>query len=296
MGSNYSGRQVNKSSWIYLWFSLSSPLVLPPPTPHRRCMAGHGGRGLVRPDRRARWPPAKPCAGGAVTTSPARWACRALGTQYLNPLSGDMLGRQLARGLHDAERGPGRAHAGACAQCAGAGRAGCRGKASYSFYRDGVADRQVTAAALNAAHAPHCLSCRWWLRAAWRWWRGTPPSTSPGWRHSAAGRMVVVDANLRLSAVDDAEAYRANVMAALQHAHLIKVSDDDLEALAVPGATALERAHYFAAANAGAMDCAHARAGRRLAAAARWAGRACAKMRRSRWWTRWGRATVFWQG
>ena len=29
--------------------------------------------------------------------------------------------------------------------------------------------------------------------------------------------MVVVDANLRLSAVDDADAYRANVMAALQH-------------------------------------------------------------------------------
>jgi fructokinase len=57
--------------------------------------------------------------------------------------------------------------------------------------------------------------------------------------------MVVVDANLRLSAVDDAEAYRANVMAALRHAHLIKVSDDDLEALAVPGATALERAHYL---------------------------------------------------
>jgi fructokinase len=34
-------------------------------------------------------------------------------------------------------------------------------------------------------------------------------------------------------------------MAALQHAHLIKVSDDDLEALAVPGANALERAHYL---------------------------------------------------
>ena len=61
----------------------------------------------------------------------------------------------------------------------------------------------------------------------------------------AADRMVVVDANLRLSAVDDADAYRANVMAALQHAHLIKVSDDDLEALDLPGATALERARYL---------------------------------------------------
>lgn len=119
------------------------------------------------------------------------------------------------------------------------------GKASYSFYRDGVADRQVTAAALTAACAAlpelqvvatGCLALVAQDATIYLPWLAA---------QRTAGRMVVVDANLRLSAMDDAEAYRANVMAALQHAHLIKVSDDDLEALAVPGANALERAHYL---------------------------------------------------
>ena len=87
------------------------------------------------------------------------------------------------------------------------------GKASYSFYRDGVADRQVTAAALNAACAAlpelqvvatGCLALVAQDAAIYQPWLAT---------RTAAGRMVVVDANLRLSAVDDAEAYRANVMA-----------------------------------------------------------------------------------
>src|SRR3989344_1583629 len=119
------------------------------------------------------------------------------------------------------------------------------GKASYSFYRDGVADRQVTAAALIAACAAlpdllvvatGCLALVAQDASVYQPWLAA---------QRAAGRMLVVDANLRLSAVDDADAYRANVMAALQHAHLIKVSDDDLEALAVPGVNALERARYL---------------------------------------------------
>ena len=168
-----------------------------------------------------------------------------MGTQYLNPLSGDMLGRQLAHGLHDAGVAlaaptPVRAPSALALAALDA-----EGKASYSFYRDGVADRQVTAAALTAACAAlpdlqvvatGCLALVAQDAAIYLPWLAA---------QRAAGRMVVVDANLRLSAVDDAEAYRANVMAALQHAHLIKVSDDDLDALAVPGATALERAHYL---------------------------------------------------
>ena len=108
--------------------------------------------------------------------------------------------------------------------------------------------------------------------------------------------MVVVDANLRLSAVDDAEAYRANVMAALQHAHLIKVSDDDLEALAVPGTTALERAHYLQQQTQAQWlaltlgpDGAWLLQRDGLAVHA-------AKMRRSRWWTPVGAGDCFLAG
>jgi fructokinase len=47
----------------------------------------------------------------------------------------------------------------------------------------------------------------------------------------AAGRLVVVDANLRPAIVPDMAAYRASVLAALGEADIIKVSDDDLAVL-----------------------------------------------------------------
>lgn len=187
----------------------------------------------------------KPCAGGAVYNLTRALGLQGVGTLYLNPLSGDLLGRQLAQGLHDA--GVSLAAPAPVRQPSALAVAAldAEGKASYSFYRDGVADRQVTADALNAACAAQpglqvvatgCLALVAQDVAIYLPWLAA---------QRAAGRMVVVDANLRLSAVDDSPAYRANVMAALQHAHLIKVSDDDLEALAVPGETALQRAHYL---------------------------------------------------
>ena len=186
----------------------------------------------------------KPCAGGAVYNLTRALGLQGVGTMYLNPLSVDLLGRQLAQGLHDAgvalaAPAPVRAPSALAVAALDA-----EGKASYSFYRDGVADREATADALIAACttlpglqvvATGCLALVAQDSAIYLPWLAA---------QRAAGRMVVVDANLRLSAVDDVPAYRANVVAALQHAHLIKVSDDDLEALAIPGDTALQRAHH----------------------------------------------------
>ncbi|RZJ55873.1 MAG: hypothetical protein EON49_18850, partial [Acidovorax sp.] len=45
----------------------------------------------------------KPCAGGAVYNLTRALGLQGVGTLYLNPLSGDLLGRQLAQGLHDAD-------------------------------------------------------------------------------------------------------------------------------------------------------------------------------------------------
>lgn len=184
----------------------------------------------------------RPCAGGAVYNLTRALGLQGVGTAYLNPLSADLLGRRLADGLRGAgvrlaDPVPVRAPSALALATLDA-----EAKASYSFYRDGVADRQVDAARLNAACAAlpglqvvatGCLALVAQDAGIYQPWLAA---------QRAAGRMVVVDANLRLSAVDDAPAYRANVMAALQQAHLIKVSDDDLEALAVPGASALERA------------------------------------------------------
>ena len=173
----------------------------------------------------------KPCAGGAVYNLTRALGLQGMGTLYLNPLSGDMLGRQLARGLHDAGVAlaaptPVRAPSALALAALDA-----EGKASYSFYRDGVADRRVDAATMTAQCAAQpalkmvvtgCLA-----RVA-----DDSPKYLP-WRKAqrAAGRLVVVDANLRPAIVPDMAAYQASVMAALGEADIVKVSDDDLSIL-----------------------------------------------------------------
>src|SRR3989344_2363445 len=125
----------------------SSPAHTAPPL--RVATAGEALFDLIEePDGRL-----KPCAGGAVYNLTRALGLQGVGTQYLNPLSGDLLGRQLARGLHEAGvalAAPAPVRAPSALALAALDAAG---KASYSFYRDGVADRQVTAAALIAACA-----------------------------------------------------------------------------------------------------------------------------------------------
>jgi fructokinase len=176
----------------------------------------------------------RPCAGGAVYNASRALALQGVGTLYLNPLSGDRFGRLLAAGIHEAgvtlaQEEP--IHLPTSLAVVGLD---ADGKASYSFYRDGVADRQVEADALQRQCEPHhglrivatgCLA----LVAE------DQPKYLP-WLKSqrAAGRFVVVDANLRPAIVSDMAAYQASVRAALGQAHLIKVSDDDLITLGMP--------------------------------------------------------------
>ncbi|MCW5222461.1 carbohydrate kinase [Verminephrobacter aporrectodeae subsp. tuberculatae] len=216
-----------------------SPTSAPQPLPGVQvATAGEALYDLIEePDGRLR-----PCAGGAVYNLARALGLQGVGTLYLNPLSADRLGRQLAQGLHAAAVALAAPAPVALPTALALAALDADGKASYSFYRDGVADRAITAQALNAACAAQpglqvvatgCLALVAQDAAKYQPWLAA---------QRAAGRMVAVDANLRLSAAGAADAYRANVHQALQQAHLIKVSDDDLEALDLPGATALERA------------------------------------------------------
>lgn len=176
-----------------------------------------------------------PCEGGAVYNLTRALGLQGVGTLYLNPLSADRFGQVLSTGLQRAHvtlaHPMGVPHPTSLA-VVGLDEAG---KASYSFYRDGVADRQVSASGLNSAceavqHlqvvATGCLalvpddSVHYlpWLQA-----------------QRSAGKLVVVDANLRPAIVPDMAAYRQSVMAALRQAHVIKVSDDDLVTLGYGG-------------------------------------------------------------
>lgn len=173
----------------------------------------------------------RPCDGGAVYNLTRALGLQGVGTLYLNPLSRDRFGRGLAQAIVDA--GVTLAHEEPAHEPTSLAVVSLddAGKASYSFYREAVADRRVDAATMIAqcaaqpglkAVATGCLalvpqdSHKYlpWLQA-----------------QRAAGRLVVVDANLRPAIVPDMTAYRSSVMAALGQADLIKVSDDDLHVL-----------------------------------------------------------------
>lgn len=218
-------------------------MTFPEPVPVQVATAGEALIDLIEdPDGRLR-----PCAGGAVYNLARALGLQGVGTLYLNPLSRDRFGRQLAEGL--AQAGVALARPEPVHQPTSLAVVGldAQGKAGYSFYRDGVADRQVDAPGLNAACsavptlrvvATGCLALVAddsdkllpWLQA-----------------QRAAGRLVVVDANLRPAIVPDMAAYRASVMAALQQAHLIKVSDDDLVTLGLDSADPLASARTLLA-------------------------------------------------
>jgi fructokinase len=189
----------------------------------------------------------RPCAGGAVYNLTRALGLQGVGTLYLNPLSQDRFGRLLAEGIAQAGVAlalPLPVHEPTSLAVVGLD---AQGKASYSFYREGVADRQVSAQGLITACDAHpelritvtgCLALAAEDSAKYLPWLQA---------QRAGGRLVVVDANLRPAVVPDMDTYRASVMAALQQAHLIKVSDDDLDTLGVQGTDALARARALLA-------------------------------------------------
>ncbi|MFW5332455.1 PfkB family carbohydrate kinase [Hydrogenophaga sp. ZJX-1] len=173
----------------------------------------------------------RPCAGGAVYNLTRALGLQGVGTLYLNPLSQDRFGRLMADAIHEARVTLARetpVHEPTSLALVGLD---AEGKASYSFYRDGVADRQVNAADMTAQCAAQPG-----LKVAVTGCLALVADDSPKYlpwlqAQRAAGRLVVVDANLRPAIVPDMAAYQASVMAALGQAHIVKVSDDDLVTL-----------------------------------------------------------------
>lgn len=195
----------------------------------------------------------EPCLGGALYNLGRALARQGVGTQYLNPLSRDRWGRELAAQL--ATDGVQLALPTPVGEVTSLAVVNLteHGHPDYAFYREGVADRTVSAAGLNAACAAHGdalqLVCTGALALDAR-----DAAIYLPWLQAqrAAGRCVVVDANLRPSVMPDLPAYRAQVHAALAEAHIIKASDEDLDHLQVPGTDPLPRARSLLSANPGA--------------------------------------------
>ncbi len=187
----------------------------------------------------------QPCLGGAVYNLTRALARQGVPTLYLNPLSNDRFGRQLAAGLSD--DGVHLAVPEPVQQVTSLAVVGvnAHGHPDYAFYREGVADRATTALALSAACARFdtlSLVCTGALALS-----PDDADTYLPWLASQrqAGRTVVIDANLRPSVMPNLEQYRAHVLTALQFADVIKASDEDLESLGLPGADATARASHL---------------------------------------------------
>jgi fructokinase len=101
---------------------------------------------------------------------------------------------------------------------------------TYSFERDGTAERMVSEESLRAAlpdkaAAVHTGSLTLTGGKDAEVWE----SFLAGCYH--AGRVVSLDPNVRLSVVRDVEGYRARLLRMCERCHLLKLSDEDLEAL-----------------------------------------------------------------
>ena len=187
----------------------------------------------------------EPCIGGAVYNLSRALARQGIETLYLNPLSRDRFGRQLAAGLredgvHLAEPEPVVEVTSLAVVSVNAS-----GHPDYAFYREGVADRATDAARLTrACQVASSLEivCTGALALS-----PDDASTYLPWLAAQrnAGKTVVIDANLRPSVMPDLKRYRAHVLATLQYADVIKVSDEDLDHLALPGATPLDKARHL---------------------------------------------------
>lgn len=186
----------------------------------------------------------EPCLGGAPFNLAKALARQDVGTLYLNPLSHDRFGQQLAASLAADGVVLGQARPVIQPTSLAVVTLDDAGHPEYAFYRDGVADRATSAGALTLqcqteaalelvctgalALDPADAACYLpWLRA-----------------QREAGRVVVVDANLRPAVIPDRQAYCRHVYAVLGLADIVKVSDEDLAHLGAPGEDALAQAWH----------------------------------------------------
>lgn len=186
-----------------------------------------------------------PCPGGASYNLSRALARQGMGVAYLNPLSRDRFGREILASL---------THEGVVmAQCKPVSEPTSlavihltdSGHPEYAFYRHGVADRALTAQALirSSNDFEHvqvvCVGC---LALA-----PDDANLYLPWieNQHQEGRLMVLDINMRPSVVPDMTPYRANVMAAVHFAHIIKASDEDLQHLDAPGNSPLAQANWL---------------------------------------------------
>ncbi|SFV06950.1 PfkB family carbohydrate kinase [Pseudoduganella namucuonensis] len=171
--------------------------------------------------------------GGAVCNFTVAVARQGKAATYLNPLSDDSFGDGFARMLADAGVRLGSPERSTRPTSLAVVTLDAGGSPSYTFHREAVADRDIAPERASAAQP-----------AAMRVFQTGALALVPddldntlAVMTSAAGAdaLIAVDANMRPLACRDLDRYAAGVRRALARAHLIKVSEEDLEHLGYTG-------------------------------------------------------------
>jgi fructokinase len=171
-------------------------------------------------------------SGGAVYNLARALAAQELRSVYSNPLSNDRFGQQLREGLEQykvelASKTP-------VPQPTSLAVAALdpQGQAKYAFYREGVADKAITADRLKS------ISSQFFTRDQNNWALTGCLALAPDFiettliwltKCKTLGATIAIDVNLRPVVVADSAAYRNGVMRSLAFADVIKASDEDLQ-------------------------------------------------------------------
>ena len=178
-----------------------------------------------------------PVPGGGPYNFARALALQGVPTGYINPFSDDAFGITLRRTLEAS----GARHLGSTSvrpTSLAVVTADERGQPGYSFYRQGVADRDIDATALIAATPASTIGFHTGGLAL------VPPDDASigATLHAvrARGALCTVDANMRMQVAQrlgvDAGRYRDAALGVLSAAHVAKVSDEDLLHLGFSGA------------------------------------------------------------
>jgi len=166
--------------------------------------------------------------GGSVFNVSLGLSRQGASTTYLNPLSTDAFGRRFAAALDAAgvARGARRSPKPTSLAVVNVDEAG---SPTYAFHREGVADRDADQAEL-AALLPRALTL---VHSGGLALVPEDLARTRAVLDEAArrGALVSLDANVRLAAAADHAVYLRGVLSALEHAHIVKLSLEDLQAL-----------------------------------------------------------------
>jgi fructokinase len=180
------------------------------------------------------------CLGGSVCNFTQAIALQGLPTTYLNPLSVDKFGDRFHALLQEKGVRLASQRRSFCPTSLAIVSLDRYGSPTYAFHRESVADRDVSAAELIASWPDDGILLHTGGLAL------VPADLdkicaviTAATRH---GALISIDANLRPMAVPQRAAYSAGVLRALGMAHIVKVSDEDLEVLGLAAASLPELA------------------------------------------------------